>query len=106
MPQEQADERQRVAANALSRYQMEMDLAKLAACQKWLAHSHELGSTMTRVQQSYAERSREDYRNYVEAMKRAWQSLDVAQLRPELLSYIAQLSDEIALCAWYAGCGR
>jgi hypothetical protein len=105
-PQEQADERHRAAASALSRYQMEMDLAKLAASQKWLAHSHDLSSTVTRAQESYAERSREEYRNYVEAVKRAWQSLDVAQLRPELLSYIAQLNDEIALFAWYTGGGR
>lgn len=105
-PQEQADERQRVAASALSRYQMDMDLAKLSASQKWIAHGQDLGSTMSRVQQNYAERSKEEYRNYVEAVKRAWQSLDVAQLQPELLSYIAQLNDEIALYAWYTGGGR
>lgn len=86
--------------SAFSRYQSEVSLAQIAAAQKWIAHKQELDNTILRLQQSHAERCRDAYQNYLDALKQAWQSVDIKQLPAGQLGSIVRFTDEIARHAW------
>ncbi|QHO77854.1 hypothetical protein ACH79_39870 [Bradyrhizobium sp. CCBAU 051011] len=106
LSQAEADERRRAAASDFSRYLVDVDLAQLTAWQKWNERSQEVGNTIAQLRQSYAQRSKEEYRKYLGEVKRAWESVDITQVPAALLRYIVQLNEEVARHAWYSGGGR
>jgi hypothetical protein len=100
---ESADEARRAAVEEHGRYQSDVSLAQIDAAQKWLAQRQELRNTLCQQQQAHANRSRDAYRDYLNAVKAAWQSLDTKQLSPGQLQYIIRLTDEVAWQAWHSG---
>jgi Skp family chaperone for outer membrane proteins len=94
--QEGSEARSRAAVDAHTRYQSDVSLAHMDAAQKWLAQRQELENAVRKQQRAYADRSRDAYRNYLNAIKSAWQSLDTRQLSPGQLQYIIRLTDEVA----------
>jgi hypothetical protein len=99
---EHAENPHRAAFEACNRYRGEVGLAQLAAAQKSITQNQELANALGRVRQSYVERARDAYRNYLDAVKSAWQSVDNKQLSAAQLGYVDRLNDEVAWHAWNA----
>lgn len=94
-------ERQSGAAGASSRYHTEVSLAQTAAAAKWTALQKELQDTLHTLGDGYADRYRSACRNFLNALKTAWQSVDVEHLDPVTLAHIHRLTGEAVRCAWH-----
>jgi len=93
-------ERQIAAVGACSRLRSDVNLAQTATAQKCVVLQGEIHDTLRTLQQSYGDRCRSAYQNYLAGIKQAWQSVDVEQLDAATLAHIGRLTDHAMRYAW------
>jgi hypothetical protein len=87
------------AMECSTRYQTELSLAQIASGQKWIEQRRHTSTSMRRLQQAHSERAKDTYRNFLTALKSAWQSVDPGQLTATQVQYINQLVGDVN---WHA----